>query len=123
MRIERIEAEAIAIPLTRDFGGSTYHVTRRCTVITRAYSEDGVVGEVYNGDNREHAPHIARMIVDKLAPLVLGEDPFAAEATHRILADGLRSILLARAASLGGRQSIDTEPCRGDSRQDRDRSH
>ncbi len=79
MRIERIEAEAISIPLTRDFGGSTYHVTRRCTVITRAYSSDGLVGEVYNGDNRDHAAHIARMITGKLAPLVLGEDPFAIE--------------------------------------------
>jgi D-arabinonate dehydratase len=99
MRIERIEAEAIAIPLTRDFGGSTYHVTRRCTVITRAYSADGVVGEVYNGDNREHAPHIARMIVDKLAPLVLGEDPFAAERLwqklfNQTIAAGDRKVLL-----------------------------
>ncbi len=79
MRIERIEAEAISIPLKRDFGGSTYHVTRRCTVITRAFSNEGVIGEVYNGDNRDHSPQIARMITDELAPLVVGEDPFAVE--------------------------------------------
>jgi D-arabinonate dehydratase len=78
MRIERIEADAIAIPLNRDFGGSTYHVTRRCTVITRIYAE-GVVGEVYNGDNRDHGPHIARMIREQIGPLLLGEDAFAIE--------------------------------------------
>jgi L-alanine-DL-glutamate epimerase-like enolase superfamily enzyme len=99
MRIERIEAEAIAIPLSRDFGGSTYHVTRRCTVITRVYSQDGLVGEVYNGDNRDHAAHIARMIVDQLTPLVLGEDPFAVERVWQKLfaqtiAAGDRKVML-----------------------------
>ncbi len=79
MRIERVEAEALSIPLSRDFGGSTYHVTKRCTVITRVYGSDGVVGEVYNGDNRDHAIDIARMVREILAPLVIGEDPFAIE--------------------------------------------
>ena len=46
MRIGRIEAEAISIPLTRDFGGSTYHVTRRCTVITRVYTDQGLAAEL-----------------------------------------------------------------------------
>ena len=51
MRIERVEAEAISIPLTRDFGGATYHVTRRCTVITRIYA-DGLAAEFVAG--RQH---------------------------------------------------------------------
>ncbi len=62
MRIESIEAIPIEIPLTKNFGGSTYTVLTRCTVVTRMRTDDGLVSEVYNGDNREHgrgdrAPH------------------------------------------------------------------
>lgn len=78
MRIERIEADAISIPLYRDFGGATYHVTRRCTVITRINAQ-GVVAEVYNGNNRDHGPEIVRLIRERLAPLVIGQDAFAVE--------------------------------------------
>jgi hypothetical protein len=35
MRIESIEAVAIDIPLTKNFGGSTYNVLKRSTVVTR----------------------------------------------------------------------------------------
>ncbi|RPI38945.1 MAG: mandelate racemase/muconate lactonizing enzyme family protein, partial [Betaproteobacteria bacterium] len=79
MRIERLEAEALSIPLNRDFGGATYHVTRRCTVITRVFGAGGIAAEVYNGDNRDHSPEIARAIREVLAPLVVGEDAFAIE--------------------------------------------
>src|SRR5262249_6922807 len=51
----------------------------RSTVITRLRTADGVLGEVYNGDNREHAREIARLIREELAPLVNGEDLFAGE--------------------------------------------
>jgi len=78
MRIEKIEAIAISIPLTKDFGGSTYHVTRRCTVITRIHA-GGLVSEVYNGDNREHGGEIVRLVQETLTPLVKDEDIFATE--------------------------------------------
>ena len=78
MKIEKIEAIAISIPLKKDFGGSTYHVTRRCTVITRIHA-GGLVSEVYNGDNRDHGAEIVRLIHEALAPLVIGEDIFATE--------------------------------------------
>src|ERR1035437_5688492 len=78
MRIEKIEAIAISIPLKKDFGGSTYHVTRRCTIITRIHA-GGLVSEVYNGDNRDHGAEIVRLIHEALAPLVIGEDIFATE--------------------------------------------
>ena len=78
MKIEKVEAIAISIPLKKDFGGSTYHVTRRCTVITRIHA-GGLVSEVYNGDNRDHGSEIVRLIHDVLAPLVIGEDFFSTE--------------------------------------------
>ena len=50
MRIERIEAIAIEIPLKKNFGGSTYAVLKRCTIVTRIRTREGLTGEVYNGE-------------------------------------------------------------------------
>src|SRR5438876_5360950 len=72
MRIHSIEAIAVDIPLRKNFGGSTYAVLKRSTVITRMRSEDGLVSEVYNGDNREHGPALVRLIREELAPRVRG---------------------------------------------------
>ena len=78
LKIDKVEAIAISIPLTRDFCGSTYHVTRRCTVVTRIYA-GWLVSEVYNGDNRDHGSAIVRMIEDQLAPLIINGDALAIE--------------------------------------------
>jgi D-arabinonate dehydratase len=79
MRISGVDAVAIDIPLSKNFGGSTYSVLKRSTVITRLRTQDGLVSEVYNGDNREAGHEIVRLIRDELAPLIAGEDIFATE--------------------------------------------
>lgn len=79
MKIHSIEALAIDIPLTKNFGGSTYSVLKRCTVVTRLRTEDGLVSEVYNGDNRAHGAEIVRLIQDELQPLVKGLSIFEYE--------------------------------------------
>ena len=79
MRIHTVDAIAIDIPLRRNFGGSTYAVLKRSTVVTRLRTDDGIVGLVYNGDNREHGSEIVRLIRDDLAPLLKDQDPAEAE--------------------------------------------
>jgi len=79
MRLQGVEAIAIDIPLRRNFGGSTYAVLKRSTVVTRLRTDDGLASEVYNGDNREHGPGIARLIREDLTPLLRGQDPAAVE--------------------------------------------
>jgi len=74
MIVHGVEAIAVDIPLARDFGGSTYAVLKRSTVITRLRTEEGLVSEVYNGDNREHGREIVRLIRDELVPLLRGQD-------------------------------------------------
>lgn len=74
MRLQSVEAIAIEIPLRRNFGGSTYAVLKRSTVITRLRTDDGVASEIYNGDNREHGPQIARLIREELAPVLRDQD-------------------------------------------------
>jgi D-galactarolactone cycloisomerase len=54
-------------------------VLRRCTVITRMRTDEGLVSEVYNGDNREHGREIARLIRDELFPRVKGMSIFESE--------------------------------------------
>src|SRR5215813_13553279 len=80
MHIHSVDAIAIDIPLKKNFGGSTYSVLKRSTVITRLRTDDGIASEVYNGDNRAHSRDIARMIREELAPLIAGMDVFASEA-------------------------------------------
>lgn len=78
MKIEKIEAIAISIPLKKNFGGSTYDVKKRCAIVTRIHA-GGLVSEVYNGDNRAHGPELVRIINDLLKPLAIGADIFAIE--------------------------------------------
>ena len=80
MRVHSIDAIAIDIPLNKNFGGSTYSVLKRSTVITRLRADDGIESEIYNGDNRVHSRDIAHMIRGELAPLIVGMDVFASEA-------------------------------------------
>lgn len=79
MKIERVEAIAVRIPLNKVFSGSSYQVDSRATVITRLHTSSGLVSEVYNGDPREHGPEIARMIEQDMAPLLIGESIHACE--------------------------------------------
>ncbi|HXW25356.1 MAG TPA: mandelate racemase/muconate lactonizing enzyme family protein [Xanthobacteraceae bacterium] len=79
MRVHSVDAVAVDIPLRKNFGGSTYSVLKRSTVVTRLRTDDGLKSEVYNGDNREHGPAIARMIREELGPLIAGEDIFSGE--------------------------------------------
>jgi len=79
MRVHSIEALAVDIPLAKNFGGSTYSVLKRSTVITRIRTDGGLVSEVYNGDNREHGPEIVRLIHEVLAPVVRGLAIFEGE--------------------------------------------
>ena len=74
MRVQSIETIPIEVPLTKDFGGSTYHVLKRCTIITRMRTDEGLVSEVYNGDNRDHVVDIINIIQHELAPLIIGEE-------------------------------------------------
>jgi L-alanine-DL-glutamate epimerase-like enolase superfamily enzyme len=44
----------------------------RCTIITRVYTQQGVVGEVYTGDTDEEQAFIRRIIHEELAPALAG---------------------------------------------------
>ena len=74
LRIRAIETVALRVPLARVFRGSKYQMDKRCTIITRVITEDGIVGEAYNGDEDEAQAAIRRIIHQELAPSLVGRD-------------------------------------------------
>jgi len=87
VRIQSVDALAVEIPLRKNFGGSTYTVLKRCTVVTRLASDEGLVSEIYNGDNRSHGREIVRLIHEALAPRVVGMDVLEVERAWQAMFD------------------------------------
>lgn len=79
-RIEAVELVPIRVPLERVYRGSYYRMRARCTIITRIYTSDGVVGEAYNADSDEEQPEILAIIRDELAPVLIGRDANSIES-------------------------------------------
>ena len=51
MKIDKVEAHKVDVPLDKSFGGGTYNVDRRTAIITKIYTDDGVISEVFAGDD------------------------------------------------------------------------
>ena len=79
LRVERVECVALSMPLPRTFRGSNYFMTHRCTIITRVYTAEGIVGECYNGDEFETQGEVLKIITDEIAPRIKGMDAFNIE--------------------------------------------
>ncbi|UUZ96934.1 mandelate racemase/muconate lactonizing enzyme family protein [Paenibacillus sp. P25] len=94
-RITHVEAIPVKMPLNKVYKGSNYFMSHRVTVVTRIETEDGIAGEIYNGDELDHLDAIVRMIRQDIAPLILGENVFDSNRiwqkiyplTYNILAD------------------------------------
>jgi D-galactarolactone cycloisomerase len=80
MKINRVEAIAIEVPLPKIHSGATYTIPTRNTIITKIYTDEGLESEVFNGDNRRSGTEVARIINEDIAPLIFGEDPTCNEA-------------------------------------------
>ena len=81
LTIRAIQALPLVAPLRRVFRGSNYQMTKRCTVITRVLTAEGIVGESYNGDEEGDAQvRLVRTITDRLAPLLAGRDAALVES-------------------------------------------
>lgn len=61
MRIERAEVIPLEVPLTRTFYGGTYSMNRRCTLLLRVWTAEGVRGQIYTGDGPTPAPGLGRV--------------------------------------------------------------
>ncbi|MBZ0297810.1 MAG: mandelate racemase/muconate lactonizing enzyme family protein, partial [Anaerolineae bacterium] len=75
MKITKIEAIPLKRKLEQYFEGGTYRIVNRDTIVTRVYTDEGYVGEVFGGDEDGAQEQIIYVIRDVFAPLLTGEDP------------------------------------------------
>lgn len=72
MRIEHAQVIPLEVPLARPFRGGTYSIDRRCTLLLRARTNDGLSGQIYVGDERDHQAEVCRILTERLFPRVQG---------------------------------------------------
>lgn len=108
LTIQKIETEALRIPLKRVYKGSKYSMQNRCTIITRVYTDQGVVGEVYTGDTDKEQVDILNIINNELVPAVLGRDVFDTEGCWEAMKPATYDILRDRGVTMQAIACVDT---------------
>jgi L-alanine-DL-glutamate epimerase-like enolase superfamily enzyme len=74
MQITRIEVIPLVRKLQDAFEGGTYRIVNRNTLVTRVYTDAGIVGEVFGGDEDMWQAEVVAVIREHFAPLLIGED-------------------------------------------------
>lgn len=73
-KITRIEVIPLVRKLEDVFTGGTYKIANRNTIVTRVYTDSGIIGEAFGGDEDRWQENIVSLMRDHLAPMLLGED-------------------------------------------------
>jgi L-alanine-DL-glutamate epimerase-like enolase superfamily enzyme len=106
--IDRIETIALRAPLGRRFTGKRPTPwTTRCTIVTRLYTRDGLVSEVFTGDTDAEQSLIVGIIHDELAPQLLGMTATDPEGCWRRMEPATNDILRDRGLALQAIACVD----------------
>lgn len=108
MKITGIEVIPLKIPLGRTFAGSNYSMSHRATLVTRLFTDEGLVGEIYNGDEVHTQLEIAKIAKDELFPLLNGKDPLLVEARWQDMWPATTDILRDRRLIVMAMSTIDS---------------
>jgi L-alanine-DL-glutamate epimerase-like enolase superfamily enzyme len=79
LTIETIEVTPIVVPLEQEYRGSYYRMNNRATVLTRVVTREGIVGEAYAGDEASTLGESAGVVMNEIAPRLIGENGFSFE--------------------------------------------
>ncbi len=74
MKVADVQVTLLSVPLSATFGGSSYAADRRNTVLVTVTTDDGIVGRVHAGDERDHLVELGRIIREDLRPHIVGRD-------------------------------------------------
>ncbi len=107
LTIQKIVTEGLRIPLKRVYKGSKYSMQNRCTIITKVYTHQGVVGEVYTGDTDKEQPDILAIINNELAPALIGMDVFNTEGCWEAMKPATYDILRDRGVTMQAISCVD----------------
>ena len=108
LTVERVEVIPVRVPLPRLFRGAHYSMTNRCTLVTRLYTRNGLVSEVYNGDTDAEQPVIAAIIRDEIAPRLLGRSALRTEECWPAMLPPTYDILRDRSLALQAIACVDS---------------
>ena len=75
MKITQIEVIPLVRQLENPFEGGTYRISNRYTLVTRVHTDEGLVGEVFGGDEDMTQELVVQVIREHFAPMLVGEDP------------------------------------------------
>src|SRR5689334_21212536 len=64
MKITRIEIIPLVRSLEEAFEGGTYRIVNRYTLVTRVYTDVGIVGEVFGGDEDQRQDLVVQVVRD-----------------------------------------------------------
>src|SRR5258708_34210729 len=74
MKITRIEIIPLVRKLEEAFSGGTYRIVNRNTLVTRVYTDVGIVGQVFGGDEDQRQDSVVGVVREHFEALLVGED-------------------------------------------------
>ena len=83
-------------------------MTHRSAIVTRVYTEEGIVGEAYTGDEDAGLAEIEAIIQQEIVPQLIGEDAFAIERCWELARPVTWNILRDRRLGLVASACVDT---------------
>mgnify|MGYP001230525788 FL=1 len=87
MKIDKVKAIKVDIPLKKNFAGGTYNVDKRSVIITKIFTSEGLVSEVFSGDDRFRGDLIIKVINETFSEEIIGKDPMKIEEIWKTLFD------------------------------------
>jgi L-alanine-DL-glutamate epimerase-like enolase superfamily enzyme len=75
MRITDTKAIPLIRPLDETFYGGTYRITSRNTLVTEVWTDIGIIGRSFGGDEEKYQADVVHVIEDCYRELLIGEDP------------------------------------------------
>jgi D-galactarolactone cycloisomerase len=108
MRIDRVEIIPISVGLSREFRVTGTSIKERATVLTRIFTDDGIVGECYNGDKPGSSQRAIVSIVEELlTPLLIGQNPLSVQRLWEQMIAVTRNVRLDRWHALAAISTVD----------------
>jgi L-alanine-DL-glutamate epimerase-like enolase superfamily enzyme len=108
LTIRRIETIPIRVPLGRIYRGSYYEMSHRSTIVTRVYTDEGIVGEAYAGDEDAGLMEIDAIIHEEIEPRLIGADAMAIERCWELSRGVTFNILRDRRLGLVAQACVDS---------------
>lgn len=107
-KITRIETIPLKVKMERLATGATLKLSHRCTILTRIYTDVGVVGECFNGNDDALQSSVIQMIQDEMAPLLIGHPVLAIEDAWALTRKSTEPFLRDRRVALRAQSCIDS---------------